>query len=104
MQADTLLKTTLITLLAAGALGTAATASAAGRMGHGDMVKCYGVNAANKNDCNSPGHSCAGQDAKARDPNAFVVVPTGLCEKLAGGSTHPADGGSMMKHDSMKKS
>ncbi len=91
MQANTVLKSTLITLLAVGALGTAASASAGGKMGHGKMVKCYGVNAAYKNDCKSPGHSCAGQDAKARDPNAFIAMPAGLCEKLAGGSTEPAD-------------
>ena len=96
MQANTILKSTLITLLAAGAIGTAATATAGGKMGHSDKVKCYGVNAANKNDCQSPGHSCAGQDAKARDPSAFVVVPAGLCEKLDGGSTQPA-GAMMMK-------
>lgn len=46
---------------------------------------CYGVNAAFKNDCKSPGHSCAGQDSKARDPNAFVAMPAGLCKKIAGG-------------------
>ena len=50
------------------------------------FVKCYGINAAYKNDCQSPGHSCAGQDSKARDPNAFVAVPSGLCQKIAGGS------------------
>lgn len=52
----------------------------------GKYVKCYGVNAAFKNDCKSPGHSCAGQDSKARDPNAFVAMPAGLCTKIAGGS------------------
>lgn len=100
MQANTLLKSTLITLLAAGALGTAATATAGGKMDAGSKVKCYGVNAANKNDCKSPGHSCAGQDAKARDPNGFVVMPAGLCEKLAGGSTQPGGAGMMMKKKS----
>lgn len=50
-------------------------------------VKCYGINAAYKNDCKSPGHSCAGQDANARDPDAFVAMPAGLCAKIAGGST-----------------
>lgn len=49
-------------------------------------AKCYGVNAAFKNDCKSPGHSCAGQDSKARDPNAFVAMPAGLCTKIAGGN------------------
>jgi uncharacterized membrane protein len=48
--------------------------------------KCYGVNAAYKNDCKSPGHSCAGQDGTANDPNAFVAMPSGLCKKIDGGS------------------
>lgn len=52
-------------------------------------VKCYGINAAHKNDCKAAGHSCAGQDAKARDPNAFVEIPAGLCEKIDGGKTTP---------------
>jgi len=47
---------------------------------------CYGVNASFKNDCQSPGHSCAGQDSKANDPQAFVAMPAGLCTKIAGGS------------------
>lgn len=47
---------------------------------------CYGVNAAFKNDCQSPGHSCAGQDSKANDAQAFVAMPAGLCTKIAGGS------------------
>ena len=56
-------------------------------MEHKDkFVHCYGVNAAYKNDCQSPGHSCAGQDSKARDPQAFVAMPAGLCTKIDGGS------------------
>ena len=50
------------------------------------FVPCYGINAAYKNDCQSPGHSCAGQDSKARDPDAFVAMPAGLCTKIDGGS------------------
>ncbi|HEU0198527.1 MAG TPA: DUF2282 domain-containing protein [Nevskiaceae bacterium] len=49
-------------------------------------VRCYGINAAYKNDCKSADHSCAGQDAKARDPATFVLVPAGVCQKIAGGS------------------
>lgn len=51
-----------------------------------NYAPCYGVNAAYKNDCKSPGHSCAGQDSKANDPQAFVAMPSGLCTKIAGGS------------------
>ncbi|TAM94110.1 MAG: DUF2282 domain-containing protein [Rhodanobacteraceae bacterium] len=54
------------------------------------MVECYGINAAYKNDCKTVGHACAGQDTKPRDPNAFVAVPAGLCQKVAGGSLQPA--------------
>lgn len=76
-------------------IASVATAAPAGspadgmKSATGGMTKCYGINAAHKNDCQSPGHSCAGQDSKARDPSAFVAVPAGLCEKIAGGSTTP---------------
>jgi uncharacterized membrane protein len=53
------------------------------------MEKCYGVNAVHKNDCGSADHACAGQASKASDPQSFVLVPTGVCGKLAGGSTKP---------------
>lgn len=56
------------------------------------LAMCYGVNAAYKNDCKSPGHSCAGQDSHARDPNAFVAMPAGLCQKIAGGTVKTMGG------------
>ncbi|HEX4377311.1 MAG TPA: DUF2282 domain-containing protein [Steroidobacteraceae bacterium] len=51
------------------------------------MDKCYGINAAGKNDCAAGAHSCAGQATAARDPKSFVLVPSGACSKIAGGST-----------------
>ncbi|MDE1895301.1 MAG: DUF2282 domain-containing protein [Xanthomonadaceae bacterium] len=98
MNYDNLLKIALAGALTVGVAGiaTAAPAPAGGgamKAGGMGMVKCYGINAAHKNDCKSPGHSCAGQDSKARDPNAFVAVPAGLCEKIDGGSTTPATKG-----------
>ncbi|CAM5298222.1 BufA1 family periplasmic bufferin-type metallophore [Rhodanobacter lindaniclasticus] len=101
MQSQTILSSALLSLLAAGALGAASTAHAADKMAAPTSQKCYAVNAAYKNDCQSPGHSCAGQDSKARDPQAFVAVPTGLCAKIAGGSL---TAGTAMTHDAMKKS
>lgn len=88
MNTQNFAKGVLMGMLAAGAL-TVAGGAVAADAGHAKTVKCYGVNAAYKNDCQSPGHSCAGQDAKARDPNAFVAVPAGLCSKI-GGSTTPS--------------
>jgi uncharacterized membrane protein len=51
------------------------------------LEKCYGVNAASKNDCAAGSHSCAGQATMARDTKSFVLLPAGDCAKIAGGST-----------------
>ena len=50
----------------------------------GGVEKCYGVNAAGKNDCAEGAHACAGMATSARDPGSFVLVPTGDCEKIDG--------------------
>lgn len=49
------------------------------------LVACYGINALGRNDCAVGVHSCAGQATQARDPNSFVLVPAGDCEKIDGG-------------------
>ncbi len=49
------------------------------------LVACYGINAVGRNDCAAGVHSCAGQATMARDPNSFVLVPAGDCEKIDGG-------------------
>jgi uncharacterized membrane protein len=54
--------------------------------------KCYGVVKAGKNDCgNATGtHSCAGLAKTDADPNEWVLLPEGSCEKIVGGSLTPA--------------
>ncbi len=59
---------------------TPKTAQAAGK------EKCYGVAAAGKNDCQTATSSCAGTSKVDNQKDAFIVVPKGLCERLAGGS------------------
>jgi uncharacterized membrane protein len=54
------------------------------------LEKCYGINAAAKNDCAEGVHSCAGQATQARDPKSFVLLPAGDCAKIQGGKTNPA--------------
>ena len=51
------------------------------------LEKCYGINAAAKNDCAEGAHSCAGQATQARDVKSFVLLPAGDCSKIAGGKT-----------------
>jgi uncharacterized membrane protein len=50
------------------------------------LAACYGINAVARNDCAAGVHSCAGQATQARDPKSFVLLPTGDCEKIEGGS------------------
>lgn len=55
------------------------------RMQQQHLEKCYGINAAAKNDCAEGAHSCAGQSTQARDPKSFVLLPAGDCNKIQGG-------------------
>lgn len=71
-------------LVSMGIAANAADSSAADKEG---MEKCYGVAKAGANDCASAdgSHSCAGQAKADNDKNEWVLVPAGLCDKLAGG-------------------
>ncbi len=69
-------------LLAVGGIMLTATSAFAA-----DQEKCYGVAKAGKNDCATKTSSCAGTSKMDHQKDAFVVVPKGLCDKLAGGST-----------------
>ena len=60
------------------------------RMAKDKLEKCYGINAAAKNDCAEGVHSCAGQATVARDPKSFVLLPAGDCAKIQGGKTNSA--------------
>lgn len=71
-------------LLAFGAAVLTATPAAAAAS---EQEKCYGVAKAGKNDCATKTSSCAGTAKEDNLKSAFVVVPKGLCDKLAGGST-----------------
>jgi uncharacterized membrane protein len=52
--------------------------------------KCYGVNAAGKNDCaSSNSNSCAGEAKRASDPKAWIYVPVGTCQKIQGATLKP---------------
>ena len=63
------------------------------------MEQCFGIAKAGMNDCssNKSAHSCAGQATKNNDPNDFVAVPKGTCDKIAGGTMGMPESGGMMK-------
>ena len=51
--------------------------------------KCYGIVKAGQNDCQTATHACSGQSTRDRQPDAWIYVPAGTCEKIAGGSLQP---------------
>ena len=82
MKKSSLAVTAAVTsLVAFGASVLTAPAMAA------EKEKCYGVSKAGKNDCATKTSSCAGTSKEDNQKDAFVAVPKGLCDKLAGGST-----------------
>lgn len=82
-------KATILTVTAMTGVMALATATAPAPAQAADMEKCYGVVKAGHNDCGANGHSCAGAAKTDGDPNEWVMMPEGLCERLVGGSTTP---------------
>ncbi|HXV73142.1 MAG TPA: DUF2282 domain-containing protein [Sphingomonadales bacterium] len=78
-------------MLAAAAAGMAfaVTAGSASAADEKKTEKCYGVAAAGKNDCATATSSCAGTAKADGQKDAFIMVPAGLCERLANGSPEP---------------
>jgi uncharacterized membrane protein len=66
------------------ALGLAATAGDA-RAAKPGFEKCAGVVKAGQNDCGTSKHSCSGKAAKDADPEEWIYVPEGTCNKIVGG-------------------
>ncbi len=48
------------------------------------METCYGIAKAGQNDCSSTDTTCD-KSVIDGDPNYFLYVPTGLCNKIVGG-------------------
>ena len=51
----------------------------------GDTEKCAGIVKGGKNDCGTSRNACAGQVKADNDPEAWITVPKGVCEKIVGG-------------------
>ena len=49
-----------------------------------DYVKCYGVAAANMNDCGTKTSACGGSYSDPRSPLAWIAIPKQICQQLPG--------------------
>ncbi len=76
------ISTAISGLLALGAVATIPAQAA-------ENEKCFGVAKAGGNDCQTNTSSCAGTSKIDNQGDAWLFVPKGVCEKLAGGSLDP---------------
>jgi uncharacterized membrane protein len=79
MNSKPIIHGAIASLLALGAVGANTHAFAA------DFEKCAGIAKAGKNDCGTSKSSCAATVKTDRDAEAWVLVPKGTCDKIAGG-------------------
>ncbi|MFI4938529.1 MAG: DUF2282 domain-containing protein [Candidatus Berkiellales bacterium] len=73
----------LLTLTTATLIPTSVIAAAE------ETEKCFGIVKAGLNDCQTSKQSCAGSATKDEQPDAFILLPKGICEKIVGGSLEP---------------
>jgi uncharacterized membrane protein len=48
--------------------------------------KCFGVAKKGMNDCGTSNHKCGGKATADNEPDEWIYLPKGTCEKIAGGS------------------
>lgn len=54
-----------------------------------ETEKCYGIVKAGLNDCQTAQSACAGSATTDKQGDAFLLLPKGTCEKIAGASLKP---------------
>jgi uncharacterized membrane protein len=57
--------------------------------------KCFGIVRGGQNDCFSPANSCGKTSKRDNDPNAWIYVPVGTCDKIASGNSAPISGSNL---------
>lgn len=83
MDSNRLYRNAFASLLALSAAAFTAGAMA-DNLDHSKDEKCAGVIKAGKNDCATSKNQCHGHVTSDRDPEAWIYVPKGLCDKVAG--------------------
>lgn len=77
----------IVNAVMAAVLGTSLTVTAAAHAAPAKNVeKCYGIVKAKMNDCGTPQHACAGVAKTNGDPQEWIYVMKGNCNRIVGGS------------------
>ena len=72
---------TTFSALIALSMGVLSANAVAGKPG---FEKCQGIVKAGMNDCGTAKHACAGMAKVDKDPEEWIYVPEGTCEKMSG--------------------
>jgi uncharacterized membrane protein len=80
MRNSNLLHAAMTSLLAIGAASVAMSVSAE----EAKQEQCAGVIKAGKNDCATSTNACHGHVTTDANPEAWIYLPSGTCEKIAG--------------------
>lgn len=75
---------TLQAALAAAVLSTLGGLPLAAAGEHANDEKCAGIVKAGRNDCSTSKNACHSHVTADADPEAWIGVPRGTCEKIAG--------------------
>ena len=78
--------TAAIAALTSGGMLATVTAQAAGAVVCAEQERCYGIAKAGKNDCATSSSACSGSARQDNQKDAWVYVPKGMCQKVAGGT------------------
>jgi len=90
-KTDSLISVTISSALTA--LLGATSVEAAGLVQCAEQERCYGISRVGTNDCATATSSCAGTAKQDFQKDAWVYVPKGTCNKLAGSSLQPPAAG-----------
>jgi uncharacterized membrane protein len=85
MNKELVMRSAIASLLAAGLSAGAGQALAGDEHGK-KMEKCAGIVKAGKNDCGTATSSCAGTAKADAEPDTWIYLPKGTCEKIVGGT------------------
>jgi len=81
-RSNTVLRTAITSLVALGATSFALSTLAADE--HANEEQCAGVIKAGKNDCATAHNACHSHVEKDSDTMAWIYLPKGTCDKIAG--------------------
>lgn len=79
--------TALSGVLALGLVATRSDDAVAGKPG---FEKCAGIVKTGLNDCGTSKHDCSGKATVDNDPEEWIYVPAGTCEKIVGSTLKEA--------------